>query len=335
MEAQQQETQARVSVEELSQLADSTDVSTTLRVTEKIKSTTKSGKDYLRLVFEDKTGTTKAVLWDNVDSYEGILEPGRVAFVYGRVGRYNGELQFTVLTVRPLNQDLVDMSEFRPCSKFEREKMLTIFDRLVSSIEDEDVKKLVRRAFAEDGIGEMFSLSPAAKGNHHAFVSGLIEHTISMCQLAISIADHYETYYPGMLNLSLLQAGVIFHDLGKIWELDADGTGYTTRGNLIGHIPMSFEFIAKMARAVGMDEKSETVMRIQHMVLSHHGRQEWGSPVEPRTVEAVVLHQLDMLDSRMNMLGGALEAKKDGEWTDYHRALGGPIFKGLEEREDG
>jgi 3'-5' exoribonuclease len=175
----------------------------------------------------------------------------------------------------------------------------------------------------EPTVVERFFAWPAASGNHHAFRSGLAEHTLSMMRLASVAADHYAAYHPGLLNKDLLIAGVLLHDLGKIWELSAGlVTDYTTVGRLVGHIPMGATFVEKMARTIdGFPE--DLIWELQHLVLSHHGLLEYGAAKLPTTPEAQLLHYVDNIDAKLFSFS---QVQSANGWSFNTRSLGRPLF---------
>jgi 3'-5' exoribonuclease len=168
------------------------------------------------------------------------------------------------------------------------------------------LRRLLLAVLEHPEVRDRLPVSPAAAGNHHAYRAGLVEHTLSMMRLASLIGQHYTQYYPGVIEPDLLVAGVLLHDLGKVWELEGDlVTTYSTPGNLVGHIPMGAAFIERVAREQG-GIPIELVWELQHLILSHHGQYEYGSPKLPATIEAQILHFIDTMDARTNTFVGEL-----------------------------
>jgi 3'-5' exoribonuclease len=192
------------------------------------------------------------------------------------------------------------------------------------------LRRLLLHVIEHPEVAPRLSTAPAAVANHHAYRSGLAEHTLSMMRLATLIGSHYADYYPGRIEPDLLVAGVLLHDLGKVWELEGDlATRYSTVGNLVGHIPMGAAFIARAAAELG-DVPDALVHELQHLVLSHHGELAYGSPQTPKTLEAQLLHYIDQLDSKANLFVNA--AGTTPGWSPFQRNLGRPVLQPSELR---
>ncbi len=278
--------------------------------------TTSNGKPFVDLELTDKTGTIAAKMWD---TETGPLA-GQVIIASGKLNLWNDQLQI-ILEFWDVDED-PDLSEYAQGSHLPPEEL---FEDLQDSVRDyceHDVATLVNDILS---INKTKLLAcPAAKGNHHARYGGLLEHTHSMLDLAVRICNHYRPRYENQpVDMGLLIAGVVLHDLGKIHELSGPiGTEYTDTGRLIGHIPHGLLMLENAAKIHPVGP--ETLDRLRHMILSHHGRLEWGSPVEPCTPEAIILHHIDMLDSRFDALATAVkEAAPGANWTQPSRALGG------------
>ena len=227
--------------------------------------------------------------------------------------------QWRVVTATPSTAELRDLYPSSALSKTELRQQIT--EALNLSIADPDYRSLCDAAIASDAF-EPFLDAPAAASHHHAYVGGLAEHTLSMLSIATSLVSHYDRAYPNLIDASLLAAGVFFHDFMKVRELAFDGRiKYTDVGNLIGHIPMAATWVMELE--ANASQESRTLLA--HLILSHHGKKEYGAAVEPKTTEAILLHQIDMIDSRMNMCSNSIVGTDSG-WTSYHRALGTKLF---------
>ena len=182
----------------------------------------------------------------------------------------------------------------------------------------------------------LYATAPAAKGNHHAYLGGLLEHSLSMARIGAKLSRHYAHYYPGMLNQDLVIAGCVLHDVGKCFELEfSRGFRYSDSGQMVGHITQGVELVTKLAQRVSPPLPSNMIMRIKHLILTHHGRLEYGSPIKARTPEAVLLHQIDMIDSRMGMVRNAFDehagsVAAEDAWTGYNRLFEGSLYTGEE-----
>jgi 3'-5' exoribonuclease len=197
------------------------------------------------------------------------------------------------------------------------------------------VLNFLRTLLAQDALAARFKQAPAATSNHHNYLGGLLEHVLSMARMACMLCDHYARYYPGLIDRDLVIAGCILHDLGKSEELSWErGFEYTTQGQLIGHIPRGIELIEEAAARMSPAPPDGLLLQLKHLVLSHHGKLEYGSPVRPRTPEAILLHELDMIDSRMSMCFAVaraappVSAERPERWTEHHRALETRLYLG-------
>ncbi len=316
----------------ITDLRDGDPVEMTLLCREFKVATTKSGQEYLALRLEDRSGGLSARVWDNVGQFSGDGSlAGQVVRVDGVVNSYKGELQIKVNDLQVIAN--ADPSAYLTASRFDPQMLSAQLLESIKAHTSSPVRDIVLRAIQ---IAETFETSPAAKANHHAFASGLLEHTYSMVRLAATLGRHYSTYYPGLINTELLVAGTVLHDIGKVWELKKIEAGYTTVGELVGHIAMGAELVRRSMADLGIVDP-DLAMQLAHMVLSHHGRREWGSPVEPKTPEAVLLHFLDQVDSRMGMVFEALEGVEPGQWSEKVWALGTKFYRApkLDGGEDG
>lgn len=280
---------------------------------------TKAGKPCLFLDLTDKTGEIGGPVWEKAEETAKFCKPGCVLNLKAQVQSYREKLQLRIEELSPVESDTVSMADFVAASRHDLEEMAAEIQKIIASVEDPWVRKLLQRFFRKGEIWERFQTAPAAKGIHHAYVGGLLEHCLSMARIADILSHHY----PGV-NRSILLAGVMFHDLGKIEEL-RDQTGvvdYTTTGRLKGHLVMGSEMVAREASKI-TDFPKDVLVHIQHLILSHHGRLEFGSPTVPMTTEAFLLSFIDDLDSKMNLIE-QLRYKHNGDepaWTDYQRSL--------------
>ncbi len=260
-------------------------------VRDMVRRTTKDGRPFLLYTLGDKTGQEAAVFWDVPDYIQSWIKTGVVALVTGRVVSYKDALQITTTDLNLSSQH--DMADFLPASKREREEMVAELHQFVADLA-QPWQGLVRQLLLSEAFLPQFASAPAARGFHHAFIGGLLEHTLSMTRLAVYLADSYP-----YVNKDLLVAGTLLHDMGKVIEYEtAAGFSFTDDGRLVGHIVRAITMIEKAAAEPGM-LSAEQLRQLVHLVVSHHGKQEWGSPVVPKTLEAVILHQIDMLDSRV------------------------------------
>ena len=285
------------------------------------------GSAYLELKLSDASGDLKAFLWD-VRAVEGDMDAVVAdAFlkVKGAISSYNGRMQLRLDKVRfAADAEVGDLSRFFPVSKRPVPEMLAELDGWIASLADPFVRKLITALFVEDAeLRAAFAKAPAAKSMHHVYLGGLLEHTLSILGMADRACGHYRD-----LNRDLVLAGVLLHDVGKTAELSyARSFGYTDIGNLLGHISMEAQWIQKAADAIpGFPD--ELRLQLIHIVLSHHGKLEFGSPVLPKTPEALIVHYLDDLDGKLEVMFRTIRDEGgDSHWSAYNRTLERMIYK--------
>lgn len=295
-------------------------------------SETRAGKPYLILELTDRSGEIGGPVWDQVDTFQQSCPVGGFVQVSGQVQAYQGKPQLRIDAVREVERSAVDLADFVPVAKGDREAMAAELQALVASVVDPFLKKLLRRFFGKDPFWPRFQEAPAAKGIHHAYLGGLLEHSLSVAKVANLLAGHY----PGV-DRSLLLAGALLHDIGKIDELAmaVAAIEYTEQGRLKGHLVMGSEMVAVAAAQI-KDFPPELLTRLQHLILSHHGRQDFGSPVVPMTVEAFLLSWVDDMDAKMNLMEQLrLKIRESGlQWSEYQRALERYLYLGPYEPQE-
>ncbi len=285
------------------------------------------GSEYLELKLADASGDLKAFLWD-VRAVEGDMDAIRsdvFVRVKGTLTSYNGRLQLKVDKARfAADAEIGDFSAFFPVSQRPVPEMLAEMDGFIGSVRDPWIHQLLSALFVEDAaLRAAFSQAPAAKSMHHAYLGGLLEHTLSILGMAERACGHYRG-----INRDLVMAGVFLHDVGKTAELSYQRSiGYTDAGNLLGHIALEAEWIGRaVGKISGFPE--ELRMQILHIVLSHHGRLEFGSPVLPKTPEALLVHYLDDLDGKLEVMFRAVKDEAGGgSWSPFSRALERMIYR--------
>jgi 3'-5' exoribonuclease len=287
---------------------------------------TRAGKPYLVLTVMDKSGEVSGPIWDNVSSLQKICEVGVVVKINGTVQSYRDSLQLRVDGISPVPQEGIDLGNFFPASPRNLQEMADEVQTLVLSVSNPFLKKLLNHFLRKSDRWTQFQEAPAAKGIHHAYIGGLLEHSLSVAKVADFLAKHYEG-----IDRSLLIAGALLHDIGKLEELKMEGglVEYTVRGRLKGHLVIGSEMVAQAAENI-RDFPEELLEQLQHLILSHHGRQEFGSPAVPMTVEAFMLSFLDDLDAKMNITE-QLRRKMDKQemsWTEYQRSLERYLYLG-------
>lgn len=269
-----------------------------------------NGSKYLDMTLCDRTGDINAKMWD------GTVAPpkvGGVVKVRALVTEYNGRLQLRVNKVREAAEGECDLSFLVPCAPYPAEQMLREITDTVDAMKNPMLQKLTREMLAM--AGDKLLYYPAAQRLHHAERSGLLHHTSSMLKTAKAVLSVYS-----WLDADLLCAGVIVHDLSKISEMKSDETGnvndYTVDGLLLGHLVRGVTQVREAARRAGIPEEEEYVLLLEHMIISHHGEAEYGSPRPPMFPEAEMLHWVDLVDARMNEMNGILRRTPAGAFSE-------------------
>lgn len=283
----------------------------------------RGGGPYLAATLGDRTGEVTALVWQNVDRLREVLEPSNVVMVKGQVQRYHQQLQVIVRKAETVPDASVEQDLFVRSSAADPTFLWQQLIKLIEDVSDLNLRQLLFRIFSDPEVEELFRIAPAARSMHHGFRSGLLEHTVSVTTVARLMARHYS------LDESLVVAGALLHDLGKIWELEIGASiEYTDDGRLLGHLPMETLFVEKK---IGELERfpPETRRHLLHILLAHHGEYEFGSPRRPKTPEALLIHMVDNLDSKMaGMLEAiAVDASDDEAWTPYSRILERHIYR--------
>ncbi|HJV32389.1 MAG TPA: 3'-5' exoribonuclease YhaM [Bacillales bacterium] len=288
-----------------------------------IKSSTKgiasNGKPFLTLILQDQSGDIEAKLWDASDDDVKSYAAQNIVKIQGELQNYRGKNQLKIRQIRIASpSDNVKLADFLATAPLSRDEMTGMLTQYIFEMKNPNIQRITRHLIKK--YQKEFLEFPAATKNHHEFVSGLAYHVVSMLNLAKAISSLYPS-----LDRDLLYAGVILHDLGKVMELSGPiSTVYTVEGNLLGHISIMVNEIGKAADELGIS--GEEIMILQHLVLSHHGKAEWGSPKPPLIKEAEILHYIDNIDAKMNMLDRALERVKPGEFTERIFALDNRSF---------
>lgn len=316
----------------IAQLTDDQPVEAVYLAADKSVRETRNGDPYLCITLQDRTGTIEARGWDDAEMLAGRFETDDFIAVRGRVSSYRGELQITVSDVDLIDDGDVELRDFLPHSRWDADELFDALRNLVDeAIESREVRRFLNALFDDDAWRTRFCRAPAAVSNHHAYLAGLVEHTLSMARLAVTMGRHYEAYYPGMVDTDLLVAGAVIHDMAKIEELEYRRSfDYSTRGRLVGHIARGSELVGRVADRLDPPLDDHLTTQLQHLVLSHHGKREYGSPVTPRIPEAILLHHLDMIDSRMNSCWDGCRELVEGDdsegWSDYLRTFDGSLY---------
>lgn len=278
----------------------------------------KSGEPYLSLVLSDRTGRLDAKMWDGIEDVVNAFEDGDFVKVAGFVRIYRMKPQITIQRLRLAEESEVQISDYLPHTKKNIEEMFESLRVQVRAFQNPDLKRLVEAFLEDEDVAERFKHAPAAKSLHHAFIGGLLEHVVSLMRLAAAVGENYN-----FIDVELVQTGVILHDLGKIYELRYERTfQYTDEGQLLGHIPIILRLLdRKCTELSDFPPKLKTL--VEHLILSHHGKYEFGSPKLPSFPEALLLHYLDDMDSKLESMRASIAAYREEEsgWTPYNPSL--------------
>jgi 3'-5' exoribonuclease len=284
----------------------------------------KDGNPFLNVVLADRTGQVKGVVWDHVPRIAAAAAEGDFVHVRARVGEYRGSLQLVVKDMARVPADQVDASDFLAATTRDTDRMFARLKEMTRRMQAVHFKKLFEAFWSDEAFVADYTRAPAAKYMHHAYIGGLLEHTLSMAVVADLIAGHY-----GGVDRDLLLAGVILHDVGKIRELEyTSRIDYTDEGRLLSHIVIGLSMLDEKLKQVA-DFPETQAQLLKHMIISHHGAREFGSPEPPKTIEAVLLNYIDEMDSRVNSIREYVaQDPSEGSWTPYHRLLERHFYKG-------
>ena len=299
----------------IDQIRENQDVEGTFVVTEKNVATSRSGSPYLRLKLSDRTGEIEARIWDESEVLGSLFERGDVITIKGHAGSFQDRLQLNIKALKKCPDNEVVLEDFLPTAPRPADQMLKELNDISTTITNPYLRTLVMAFLEDNDFLAVFQRLPAAKRLHHVYLGGLLEHTLSVAQLAQRI----EGQYPD-IDRDLLLTGAVLHDVGKVRELSCVlGFDYTDEGRLLGHIAMGMDMVSqRMNQIHGFPE--ELAMLVKHLMLSHHGQYEFGSPRRPKTPEAEILYRLDDLDAKINGIQAFMRQGNDGSrWTDYHR----------------
>ncbi len=287
-----------------------------------VKSVTKAldskGSPYLNVLLQDSSGTLEAKKWavDDVDLY--VIVPGSVIRVEGLYQVFKGHPQLKISDVEGVNENEVDMSRFIPSAPYDLGKLKAKLVEYIGLISDDDLRNLTK-AVIDDNYQD-YTTYPAAVTVHHAYMGGLMYHSLSICAMAIKASDQYQ-----YLKKDYLIAGSLLHDIGKVKELSGyKAVNYTEEGNLLGHIQIGAMMVYSKGKELHIDE--EKLLVLTHMILAHHGKPEFGSAKVPMTAEAFVLHMMDELDSKLELLKNAYQGTEEGEFTQKIPWMDSQIF---------
>src|SRR5579864_3500478 len=283
----------------------------------------KTGEPYLALTLGDRCGQIEAKMWDNVEDALDAFEQEDFLKIKGLLNKYKNRFQLTIHKLRRMGESEVDFADYLPKTTKNIDELWLTLGEFVSTIREVHLKTLVQSLMSDPEIAGGYRSAPAAKTLHHAYIGGLLDHVVSLFRSCDLICRNYP-----QINRDLLLTGAFLHDVGKIYELTYTRSfSYTSRGQLLGHMIIELEILhGKIAQIPGFPEELKTLL--EHLIISHHGQYEFGSPKLPMFPEALMLHYLDDLDSKMESMRAHFEREADLEspWTSYNPSLGRPLL---------
>jgi 3'-5' exoribonuclease len=311
----------------ISDLAENLPIESTFLVGNKSQGQTKAGSEYLLLRLVDRTGEIEARIWNRADELGARFERNDFVLVRGSATLYQGKLQLKINDLMRMEPREVTLEDYLPMTRKDPAQMFTELQEILRKIKNPYLRGLAEAFFSDEELMEVFSKAPAGKTIHHPYIGGLLEHTLSLLKLILKVVENYDG-----IDVDLLLMGGFLHDLGKVkefrWEQLVE---YTDEGQLVGHLVMELELVAEKIREIP-HFPDELAMLVKHLLVSHHGSYEFGSPKLPQTLEAVILHYLDDLDGKINSIQGLLERERKNKspWSSYHRAYNRAFYKSKE-----
>jgi len=284
----------------------------------------KDGAPYLTLSLVDRSGNMKAVAWDNVQAISKAFSAGDYVKVRGNAVEYRDTLQLVVRHLERSDPAEVDVRDFLPATERDVDQMLERLIQISQTVENEHLSRLLAAFFEDKAFVELFKTAPAAKKMHHAYLGGLLEHTLSIALLIQAIAGHYKG-----IDKDLLLTGGILHDIGKVHEFSYEThIDYSDAGRLLNHIVIGVEMLEKRIATLN-DFPKDLALVLKHMIVSHHGTRDFGSPEPPKTLEAMILNYLDELDAKVTGVRAFMDTEDpEATWTSFHRVLDRFFYKG-------
>lgn len=314
----------------VNQLGERDNIDQVFLVADKQLRANRNGNLYLQLRLTDKTGSLTAMLWNANDSVFNSVETGNYLRVAGTTQVYNGQLQMIVTRIEPTDPRQIDEQDFVTVSSEEIDKLAQRLTELLREMRNVHLRNLAECFLADEEFMGKLMTAPAGIKNHHAYRGGLLAHIVSLMEVCRVVAPLYPE-----LDADLLRMGAFLHDAGKTDELTYDREfGYSDAGQLIGHVVMVLstveDKISESEQMAGEKFPEELTLRLKHIIVSHHGEYEYGSPKLPMTLEAITLHLLDNLDAKLYSVAQIMKEDAGGEsaWTSYNQSLGRKFFKG-------
>lgn len=318
----------------VNELKQGDNVQTQFLVTEKnltkFTQANRNGEYFLRLRLADISGSIAAVVWENGLEFANMFKVGDVVIIRGNVSEYKGQPQIVVHDISVPLPDEIDRRNFQRCSPRGQDEMLQELDKEISNVKNIYLSRLLNSFFGDTDFLMRFATAPAGKSVHHNYVGGLLEHTLE----TVAICKRIIKLYP-RLNRDLLISGALLHDMGKIEEYDAKSLALetTTIGKLIGHITIGVRLLNEQISTIA-NFPNELSMELTHILLSHHGQKEWGSPETPKTFEAFALHYADLVSAKLNQFALVMDKGQENGWTEWDRLLERSVYVGIDQDVD-
>nr|WP_320048220.1 HD domain-containing protein [uncultured Desulfuromonas sp.] len=294
-------------------------------VRDKIMAMAKNGKPYMTLKLMDRSGEVEGRVWDQVDHFSRLFNKDDFIRIHAKASVYMGKMQLVIQDLVRVDESDISLGDFLPVSAYDPAMMVNQVHELIASMEDHDYRQLLESFFNDPVFVAQYQKAPAAKAMHHVYLGGLLEHSLAVAHLAVDVCRRYPT-----VQRDLLISGALLHDVGKVAELLFERSfDYSDEGKLLGHIVIGVEMVEDRIRDIdGFPRLKATLLK--HLLLSHHGQYDYGSPKRPKTLEAVILNFIDDMDSKINGVQAHIEkeAHNDSRWTGYHRLYDRYFFKG-------
>lgn len=291
-------------------------------VASKNQGVTKGGSSYLTLKLVDRSGEIEARVWDRADDLARGFDKNDVVRVRGQAILYQGKIQIRIQDIIRVEAEKIAAEDLLPKSAHDPDVMLAELQMILRGIKNRHLLALAEACFADEELMNRLKRAPGAKSIHHPYLSGLLEHTLSLLKLMLKVVENYRG-----IDVDLLLIGGFLHDIGKVYELTFErALDYSDAGQLIGHLVMEVELVGKKIETIP-DFPAELALLVKHMLVSHHGAYEFGSPKLPQTLEAVILHSLDDLDGKIQAIQSLPEKEPGSKWTAFHRAYARSFYR--------
>src|SRR5262245_44555868 len=298
-------------------------------VATKNQGVSRGGNSYLTLKLIDRSGEIVGRVWERADDLGRGFERNDFVRVRGQATLYQGKIQIRVQDVARVDGSKIVAADFLPQGVFDPDAMLAELQTILRGIKNPHLLALAEACFADEALMQLLKCAPGAKTIHHPYLSGLLEHTLSLLKLILKVVDNYRG-----IDVDLLLIGGFLHDIGKVYEFSFDrAIDYTDAGQLLGHLIMEVELVSRKIDMIP-EFPAELALLVKHLLVSHHGGYEFGSPKLPQTLEAVILHSLDDLDGKSEEIQSLPEREPGSKWTAFHRAYGRSFYKGSGEKTE-